>query len=107
MNHPIENRYRYGLVYNLDGQIVGFNLSPDAFVGFTDEEIEKALEAYVKRKYELPSVQPEKKVSRWKKGVGENGVTTSLFCSLCYYENKQWEKHQYCPNCGAKMEEGE
>ena len=52
MNHPIENRYRYGLVYNLDGQIVGFNLSPDVFVGLTDEEIEKALEAYAKRKYE-------------------------------------------------------
>jgi len=52
MNHPIENRYRYGLVYNLDGQIVGFNLSPDVFVGLTDEEIESALEAYVKRKYE-------------------------------------------------------
>ena len=52
MNHPIENRYRYGLVYNLDGQIVGFNLSPDVFVGLTDEEIERVLGAYAKRKYE-------------------------------------------------------
>lgn len=59
MNHPIENRYRYGLCYDLNGQIVGFNLSPDVFVGLTDEEIESALEAYVKRKHELPSVQPE------------------------------------------------
>lgn len=52
MNHPIDNQYRYGLVYNLDGQIVGFNLSPEIFVNLTDKEIERALGAYAKRKYE-------------------------------------------------------
>jgi len=52
MNHPIENRYRYGLCYNLNGQIVGFNLSPDVCIVLTDEEIERVLGAYAKRKYE-------------------------------------------------------
>lgn len=52
MIHPIDNQYHYGTVYNLDGKIVGFNLSPDVGIGLTDEEIEMALEAYAKRKYE-------------------------------------------------------
>lgn len=52
MNHLIDNQYRYGLCYDLNGQIVGFNLSPDVFIGLTDEEIERALGAYAKRKYE-------------------------------------------------------
>ena len=52
MDHPIDNQYRYGLCYDLNGQIVGFNLSPDAYVGLTDEEIERVLGAYAKRKHE-------------------------------------------------------
>lgn len=52
MTHPIDNQYRYGLCYDLNGQIVGFNLSPDVFIGLNDEEIEMALGAYAKRKYE-------------------------------------------------------
>lgn len=52
MTHPIDNQYRYGLVYNLDGQIVGFNLSPDVCIYLTDEEIERALGEYAKRKHE-------------------------------------------------------
>ena len=41
-------------------------------------------------------------VGKWVKGIGENGVTTSLFCSKCNYENKHWEKWNYCPNCGER-----
>lgn len=52
MTHPIDNQYRYGIVYDLNGQIIGFNISPDVFVGLTDEEIEMVLEAYAKRKHE-------------------------------------------------------
>lgn len=47
MKHPIDNRYHYGIVYDLNGQIAGFNLSPDVFVPLTDDEIEMALENYV------------------------------------------------------------
>ena len=47
MMHPIDNQYRYGIVYDLNGQIVGFNLSPNVFVPLTDDDIEKVLENYV------------------------------------------------------------
>ena len=40
----------------------------------------------------------------WIKGVGENGVTTSLFCSECGYENKHWYEWKFCPNCSAQMD---
>ena len=51
----------------------------------------------------LPSAQPERMRGKWEKGVGENGVTTSLFCSECNYENTHWYAWNYCPNCGADM----
>ena len=47
MTHQIDNQYRYGIVYNLDGKIVGFNLSPDVYVPITDIDIERALENYI------------------------------------------------------------
>lgn len=52
MTHPADNQYQYGVVYNLNGQIVGFNLSPDVYISLTDGEIEKVLEAYAKQKHE-------------------------------------------------------
>lgn len=52
MTHPVDNQYRYGIIYNLNGQIVGFNISPDVYICLTDEEIEKVLEAYAKQKHE-------------------------------------------------------
>lgn len=52
MKYPIDNKYRYGLAYDLNGQIVGFHLSPDVFVSLTDDDIEKALETYAKQKLE-------------------------------------------------------
>ena len=42
---------------------------------------------------------------RWEKGIGENGVTTALFCSCCHYENRHWHEWNFCPNCGAEMRE--
>ena len=50
-----------------------------------------------------PTIEPERKRGRWIKGIGENGVTTSKFCSLCHYENKHWYNWNFCPNCGADM----
>ena len=52
MNHPEDNQDRYGIVYDLNGQIVGFNLSPDVCICLTDEEIERVLGEYAKRKHE-------------------------------------------------------
>ena len=51
----------------------------------------------------LSSVQPERKKGKWIKGVGENGITTSEFCSCCRYENKHWCDWNFCPNCGADL----
>ena len=51
---------------------------------------------------DMPSA--ERKRGKWTKGVGENGVTTSLFCSECNLENRYWYKWNFCPNCGAEME---
>ena len=45
----------------------------------------------------------ERKKGKWIKGVGENGVSTSLFCSECNLENRHWYEWNYCPNCGADM----
>lgn len=50
MDIKIDNQYRYGLVYNMDGQIVGFSLSPDVTVCFTDDDIFQALENLAKDK---------------------------------------------------------
>ena len=62
MNHPIDNQYRYGLVYDLNGQIVGFNLSPDLFIGLTDEEIEKAMEGDAKQKLEQKKQEDDEEI---------------------------------------------
>lgn len=62
MIHPIDNQYRYGIVYDLNGQIVGFNLSPDVFVNLTDEEIEKALGSYAMRRYKQECERNDKEL---------------------------------------------
>ena len=54
-----------------------------------------------------PTIEPERKKGKWIKGVGENGITTSEFCSCCRYENKHWCDWNFCPNCGADMREGQ
>lgn len=48
-----------------------------------------------------------KRKGKWVKKIGENGVTTSLYCNQCGYENGHWYEWNYCPNCGARMEENE
>lgn len=42
---------------------------------------------------------------RWKKCVGENGVTSACRCSLCGFEDNRFSVFNYCPNCGACMRE--
>jgi len=70
---------------------------------------EDALDAwYDKERYTdieaIPSADVvERKKGKWIKGVGENGVSTSLFCSECNLENRHWYEWNYCPNCGADM----
>lgn len=51
-----------------------------------------------------PTVDPVKH-GRWVNHISENGVTDSIFCSLCDYEKGRIEDFNYCPNCGAKMDD--
>ena len=44
---------------------------------------------------------------KWIKGIGENGVNTSLYCNQCGYENGHWYEWNFCPNCGVKMEKSD
>lgn len=49
----------------------------------------------------LPSVQPEQKIGHW---IPRNSFLVRYKCSECEFES---EEYNYCPNCGAKMKEGE
>ena len=42
----------------------------------------------------LPSVTPQRPKGKW---IG-------CKCSKCNYEVMKWNKNNFCPNCGAKME---
>lgn len=44
---------------------------------------------------------------RWVKTIGENGVTSACRCNLCGFEDNRYSPFNYCPNCGAKMDEEE
>ena len=54
---------------------------------------------------EAPPVTPAEKVGRWIKTIGENGITSSVRCSECGFEDNRYMLFRYCPNCGAKMQE--
>ena len=58
-----------------------------------------------KTAYERGKAEAHPKKGKWIKGIGENGVNTSLYCDQCGYENGHWYEWNFCPNCGAKMEE--
>lgn len=50
---------------------------------------------------DLPSAQPEQKTGRWILNKHTDTVLCSQ-CGKCY-----GDEYNYCPNCGAKMEEDE
>ena len=62
--------------------------------------------AEVKKLDDIPAadVAPVRR-GRWKKTVGENGVTSACRCSICGFEDNRFSIFSYCPNCGAKMME--
>lgn len=53
----------------------------------------------------LPAVQPKQKTGRWEHDGGH--FANRWICSQCGYK-LYFEKSEakYCPNCGAKMENG-
>ena len=67
--------------------------------GFDGERAKEALE-------QLPSAQPERKKGKWIEEIG------MLMCSECgdAWGTEQFDEvmsFNFCPNCGAKMEEEE
>ena len=55
----------------------------------------------------LPSAQPERKTGRWL--YDEERCATGIYaiCSACDESIYQTGNFRYCPNCGARMMEGE
>ena len=59
-----------------------------------------------KRLRELPSAQPERKKGKWiEHNPHKWGLGIIYECSECGYE-MDCEEPKYCPNCGARMEDG-
>jgi hypothetical protein len=56
---------------------------------------------------DLPPVTPQQKTGHWIKTISENGITSAVRCSECGFEDNRYMLFRYCPNCGAKMAEGE
>ena len=52
--------------------------------------------------FDLPSVTPQPKKGKW---IDESPI--SYMCSCCSYRVGRWNNMNYCPNCGAKMEDAE
>ena len=42
---------------------------------------------------------------RWVNHISENGATDGTYCDICDYEVDRDARYNYCPNCGAKMDE--
>ena len=55
--------------------------------------------------HELPSVQPTKRTGHWIKKMVRG--REELYCSNCGDGIDVIYEYNYCPTCGAKMEEGE
>lgn len=93
--------YRQAAIDALDGEInIAGRVNAQAVIDYV---------SMVKDRLErLPSAEPERKIGSW--------VTDDEFidCSICRrekwsrvpYENLV-KRFRYCPNCGAKMEEGD
>ena len=57
---------------------------------------------------DMPTVQPERKKGRWN---CSDDMYESAVCSVCGWDTTEPWNHirhwfNYCPKCGAKMEEG-
>jgi hypothetical protein len=59
------------------------------------------------RVLEAPTIEPERKTGKWI--VVDDGIISGK-CSVCGWESHMYEDDvvgmDYCPNCGARMEDG-
>jgi len=56
-----------------------------------------------------PTIEPERKTGKWiNANDGKWNTVEVLKCSVCgEIDNRMYRTDNFCPNCGAKMEEGE
>lgn len=56
-----------------------------------------------------PTIEPERKMGRWiNVNDGKWNTIEVLKCSVCgEIDNRMYKTDNFCPNCGARMEEGE
>jgi len=55
----------------------------------------------------LPSVTPKPKMGRWIALENEEMETVGYYCSECDLPMETEQRTNFCPNCGARMEESE
>jgi hypothetical protein len=53
----------------------------------------------------LPSVTPQQKVGKWIAVENEEMKTVGYYCSECDLPMETEYRTNFCPNCGAKMED--
>lgn len=55
---------------------------------------------------EQPTIEPMRKKGRWKRRLVDSGFNADWHCSECGWETAIEEHgYNYCPNCGARMED--
>ena len=55
-----------------------------------------------------PTIEPERKTGKWVRALdGNDGHVRCDKCFKIYDWDTQAQYYDFCPNCGARMEEGE
>ena len=64
-----------------------------------------------KRLKQLPPAQPEQRTGKWIDGIipNDSGGLPVIVCDQCntFFPLQFGDGHNFCPNCGAKMTEGD
>jgi len=89
-------------------QDVWFKLTNGAYDGETTEQF---IDRVAKEIESAPPVNPQPKTGHWTRELirNEKGgcIGAKMICSECNNDNKHDEYMDYCPNCGARMEDKE
>ena len=106
-------------------RLIDADAAIDALLGITAMRNTIPLDSAIFNIKKLPSIQPERKMGRWiedaetyYKAVNEKGggvnentpyFTDCIACSECLSMfsviDNETERFDFCPNCGAKMED--
>lgn len=68
----------------------------------TERHIMRAMQSVL---YDLPPVTPQPKTGRWIAVENEEMEVVGYYCSECDLPMETKQRTNFCPNCGAKMQE--